>query len=242
MVTKTKALTRTLTDIHLTARSGNSKTGPIPVTYRPMSTCPAECPFLGNGCYGTGRIFALANKYAATMRAVDMLAKLAHRDPNARFLRDRVVGDILDGSGAIDHEYVETVAAVAIAAGLIPFGYSHVWRRFTAADVRRIARTGYVMNASCETREDVRRAINLGMPAVIASDILEDGETFERPDGVTLRVVTCPAQTRDDTTCATCGLCARAERRSVVRFHIHGTARRRAADTVRKLEDCARSD
>jgi hypothetical protein len=230
------SLSPLLADVHLTARSGNAKTGDIPVTYRPMTTCEPTCPFLPTGavggCYGTGRIFGMAAKYAATVTLDSLRAKLSKRNPAARFMRDRVVGDVINPDGTIAHGYIRAIAIVAREASLIPFGYTHAWRRMTSDDVRTIADTGYVMNASCESREDVRHAVSLGMPTVIASDIVEDGETFTRPDGVTLRVVTCPAQTREDVTCASCGLCARADRRAVVRFNIHGTAKRRAAHAV----------
>jgi hypothetical protein len=160
---------------------------------------------------------------------------LSRATRSARFLRDRVVGDILTASGGIDHGYIRAIASLAREASLIPFGYTHAWRRMTADDAAQIAATGYVMNASCETREDVRAAVSLGMPAVIASDIVADGETFTRPDGKTLRVVTCPAQTRE-TDCAACGLCARPDRAAVVRFNIHGTAKNRAASIVAQRE------
>lgn len=225
--------------VHLSPKSGNSKTGPIPVTYRAMDTCPEDCPFLPTGetggCYGTGRIFAMARKFAATVTMGSLRDRLGKRDKSARFLRDRVVGDVIT-DGEIDHGYIRSIASLAREFALIPFGYSHAWRRFTRADVDAIASTGYVMNASCETRADVREAIDLGMPVTIASDLVEDGETFTRPDGKTLRVVTCPAQTRENVTCASCGLCAKRDRAAIVRFLIHGTAKRGARNAVEARE------
>jgi hypothetical protein len=238
--------------VHFTPQSGNAKTGNIPVTYRPMKTCATDCTFLpesyaaelvaaglrdpsipaAGGCYGTGRIFGMAKKYAATVTVGEVRAKLSKAAKSARFLRDRVVGDVMTESGQIDHEYIENVAALAIEADLIPFGYTHAWPKMTREDVAQIAATGYVMNASCETRDDVRAAIDLGMPVVIASDLVADGETFTRPDGSTARIVTCPAQTREAVTCASCGLCARKDRAAVVRFEIHGTSKKRAAAAV----------
>ena len=37
--------------VHFTPRSGNSKTGDIPVTISASKTCPPACPFRGAGCY-----------------------------------------------------------------------------------------------------------------------------------------------------------------------------------------------
>lgn len=242
MRTSKAAVLRTLPLVHLVARSGNAKTGDIPVTYRPMTTCPTDCPFLPTGdiggCYGTGRIFGIASKYATPVIPYDDLsAKLGKASRSARFLRDRVVGDVLDADGNVDMAYILAMAALGADHGLTVFGYSHAWRRFTPAEVAETAASGYVLNASCETREDVQAAIDLGMPAVIASDNVADGETFVTPDGKTRRIVTCPAQTREGVSCASCGLCAKGDRAAVVRFQIHGTARNRAGRAVASREN-----
>ena len=233
----------TLTDLQVVARSGNAKTGPIPVTYRPERTCEPTCPLLRAGCYGTGRIFASAERHAKTVTRDDVAATLRKASPTARFLRDRVVGDVVtvDASGVVtfDLQYVETIGELAADAGLRAFGYSHAWRRMSPADVAAVAASGYVLNASCETVGDVADAIALGLPATIANDDVAEGTIINDR-----RVVTCPAQTRDDVTCASCGLCARPERKSVVRFRIHGTARRKAAASVaaRMAADAAGTD
>lgn len=221
--------------VQVVARSGNAKTGPIPVTYRPMATCEPTCPLLGSGCYGSGRIFAMAERNARDLVAEDAAAVLAKRHPSARYMRDRVVGDIItmgpDGP-TLDLEYVDQVAKLARDADLVAFGYTHAWRRFTIANVERIERAGYVMNASCETPGDIAQAAALGLPTTVANDDIPEGAVIAGR-----RVVTCPAQTRDGVTCATCGLCAKPGRKSTVRFRIHGSAKRQAqAAVARRME------
>jgi hypothetical protein len=49
------------------------------------------------------------------------------------------------------------------------------------------------------------------------------------PEGRT--IIVCPAQTREDITCATCGLCARADRRVIIGFRAHGS-RARVTDAL----------
>jgi hypothetical protein len=41
-------------------------------------------------------------------------------------------------------------------------------------------------------------------------------------------VITCPAQTRDDVSCADCQLCARADRPTIIGFLAHGTGAKKA--------------
>lgn len=213
---------------HFVAVSGNSKTGPIPVTYRNMEeTCPHDCPFFNNGCYGVGRIEALTRKYSRTITVDHARSVLAKRKPTAKYLRDRVIGDLVTARGRFDMPYVRTIARIAREHALTVFGYTHAWRMLDRRAVSSIAASGYVLNASCETVADVRMAISLGMPAVITNDDVSEGMMI---DG--RRVVTCPAQTRDNVTCASCGLCAKPERKSVVRFLVHGPSKNRARRAI----------
>jgi hypothetical protein len=177
----------------------------------------------------------MADKLSADTSEDAAVAKLTKRDRSARYLRDRVVGDVVkmrdDGTLGLDVDYVEAIARVADRSGVRAFGYSHAWRRATAEDVARIDASGYVLNASCETVEDVAQALSAGFPATIASDSVEDGTMISGK-----RIVTCPAQSRDNVSCATCGLCAKPDRAAVVRFKIHGTARVKARASVAARE------
>lgn len=225
-------MTGTLTAVHVVARSGNSKTGPLPVTYRPMSTCPTGCPFLPTGqiggCYGTGRIFASADRRSGDVdvETATWMVRLG-KDAGARFLRDRVVGDVVTPRGTLDRAYVRGVATVARENGLVPFGYTHAWRAFTSADVAWLRRQGYVMNASVESPEAAVEAIGRGLSVALVDEELPDGTRIGGR-----RLVTCPAQARDDVTCASCGLCARPDRPQVVRFLVHGISRAKARRVV----------
>lgn len=216
-----------LKNVHLVARSSNSKTGDIPVTYRGQSTCPSTCPFLNNGCYGDGRLWVLAHKYVHDLAMADAMAILAKVRKGARYLRDRVLGDIVTESGGIDWDYLVNVSWLAHKANLVPFGYTHAWELFDRASVRRVRSFGYVMNASTETPRQVELAIMLGMPTVITNGDLPEGEIIAGK-----RVITCPAQVRDGITCATCGLCAKGDRKVIIRFIPHGPSRKRAESAI----------
>jgi polyferredoxin len=58
---------------------------------------------------------------------------------------------------------------------------------------------------------------------------MDTPEKTETPEGRT--IIVCPAQTREDITCATCGLCARADRRVIIGFRAHGS-RARVTDAL----------
>jgi len=216
-----------LDGVHIVAQSSNSKTGPIPVTYRGKDTCPTSCPFLDNGCYGDGRIFALAHKFRQSITLDRARQILDKRKESARYLRDRVVGDILTPAGKVDWQYLTAISLLGRQAGLTVFGYTHAWKLLRKRDVSRLAKLGYVMNASCETEREVSRAVALGMPTVITNGEIPEGEIIAGK-----RMITCPAQVRDGITCATCGLCAKNDRTVVIRFIPHGPSRKRAERAI----------
>lgn len=216
-----------LTNVLVSAKSANGKTGPMPTISRPIAaTCPTTCAFLpkplgGNGkCYANGRINGTVAKLAADVTVSDAAAKINKgKAKDAKYLRDRVVGDIMAGpreAQTVDLGYVFAVADLAAETDLIAYGYTHAYDQLSQTDVLAIAATGYVMNASCDTVEGLERAVALGMPTTYAGDDLVDGEVVAGR-----RVITCPEQTGRVPDCATCGLCAKPNRAVTVRFLMH---------------------
>lgn len=221
----------TLTDVVISAKSANGKTGPMPTISRPIeTTCPTTCAFLpralgGNGlCYANGRTNGTVKKFAADFTVDAAAAKINKgKAKNAKYIRDRVVGDIITPGTArdaatetADVDYLLSVAELGKATDLVPYGYTHAYDMLTVAELAQVAAAGYVLNASCNTREDIERAVALGMPTTIASDDIVEGEIVAGR-----RVITCPEQTGRVLDCASCGLCAKPNRAVTVRFVIH---------------------
>jgi len=135
-----------LTNVVLNPKSSNSKVGPIPTINRPIKeSCPRTCPFLpknlgGNGlCYANGMINAAASGAAGTLSVDDVVAKIEAGKHKAggkvrgevfgapKYIRDRVVGDIVndpDGEATADVEYVLQVAEIADRVGMVAYGYT----------------------------------------------------------------------------------------------------------------------
>lgn len=222
-----------LTDVVITPVSGNAKTGPITVTGRPRKTCPLSCTFNPlnpegvGGCYTTGRIDAFYARHARDWTHEEAVAKLKGRKSDR--LRDRVDGDVVTESGGFDQAYLEILTEAAKEAGYAwIWGYTHnkvVWDD----DIP----VGYTMNASCETERDVQDAGLRGLPAVLSSDEYQHGDMIAGR-----RIVQCPATRSDKVDCSNCGgqagpICARPDRETVVLFPLHGTAKRKAAESIR---------
>jgi hypothetical protein len=160
----------------------------------------------------------MAKKYARTYTIAEAVNKIK----GAPLFRDRVVGDVVK-DGEIDYEYLTNIGIVCREANVPAFSYTHAWEQI---DRERIP-DNYVMNASTESVSEATRAISLGFPTVITNDNVREGEMINGK-----RVVTCPAQTRDNVTCATCKLCSKPQRAAIVRFLVHGIARNKARKAI----------
>lgn len=228
--------------LKVSMRSANRKTGPIPVTARTGSTCPASCPLVnpetlepGDGCYGHGRIAYHARRLGTQERAV--LKQIAREAPLGGLVRHHEVGDVMR-DGRPDTRYLAQLAQLAAdRPDLRHILYTHAWRELDASALP------FTMNASCETREEIEDASARGfLPVVIVQDHADE-LIGSYVDG--RKVIVCPADTDERVTCSACGLCAKADtpkhRRAVVAFPAHGPTRKAAIRIVRKRREDVRS-
>lgn len=214
---------------HLTVKSRNVKTGPIPVSTSTALTCPPACPFnAGNGCYAASGPLALfwakvtAGDAGASYAAfLDQIAAL----PAGQLWRHNQAGDLAGAGDALDIAALD--ALVTANAGKRGFTYTHKPLR-DAAERDAIARAnaaGFTVNLSGNDLAHADRLADLGIAPVVAVLPADATQNTVTPAG--RKVVVCPATQRDDVSCATCGLCARL-RDAIVGFPAHGTSKRKA--------------
>lgn len=201
-------------------RSSNVKIGPIPATMSPRATCSDLCPFKRSGCFGDN--FPLSLHWDrldySGLSWTEMLGKVEALRSGALF-RHNVVGDLaLLADGTINAAALAQFATAATSKR--PIIYTHAEQ--TERNLNILARSDVVVNVSCETYAQAKRAIAHGVNAVLTVKRSEVTTTTRKDKS--LRLVPCPAETRDDVTCATCELCSRDRIASgvVVTFHAHG--------------------
>jgi len=223
-------------NIHVTAVSGNRKTGPIPVTTSSAATCPTACPFNNaneGGCYATGGPLALHwRKVTSGERGTDNAAFCATvaSMKDGQLWRHNQAGD-LQGDG-------ETIDAVALAAlvtansGKRGFTYTHYdcennERNRLAVELANFA--GFTVNLSANDLQHADRlaALEIG-PVVVVLDSAQR-QNLATPAGRT--VVVCPATIRDDVTCESCQMCQR-QRSAIIGFPAHGASKRKASNVA----------
>lgn len=205
---------------HFIPKSSNRKTGPIPVTYSERGTCPPSCPHYRADCYAED-YYTRMSWDKVPQRGGDLAALCASIAalPEGQLWRHNVAGDLPGAGESVD---ADALAAIVRAnTGRRGFTYTHKKDQI-ALDLAALATAnGFTVNISADDAGDadaLAAVSDLPITCIVPIDTPAKSYT---PDGQT--IIVCPAQQREDVTCATCGLCAVADRRVIVGFRAHGT-------------------
>ena len=218
--------------VHLSPKSANTKTGPIPVNTTSADTCPPTCSLKESGCYANGGPLGLHWRAVSSgQRGTDwdtFCEKIAEL-PEGTLWRHNQAGDLPGSRGLIDRAKLNQL--VEANRGRRAFSYTHYEpsRGKNAEAIRKANENGFTVSCSANNLEDADRLAEMNVGPVVT--LVEEGasRTLRTPAG--RKVVICPAQLRDGVMCASCGLCAVADRKVIIGFLPHG-CQRRAADRV----------
>lgn len=218
---------------HLTLRSKNSKTGPIPVSISPKWTCPVTCPLRGRGCYSdlsylgihwrnvtAGR---LGVPWEAFLEGIRSLAP-------GTLWRHNQAGDLPGVGDRIDRRQLEQL--VEANAGKQGFTYTHkpMHIKENQEAVRFANENGFVVNLSANSPQEVSELLQLRVGPVVTL-VSREAPPYQAISHFD-RVLVCPAQRRN-TNCDSCRLCARVERRVAIGFKPHGSRWKRVDNIAR---------
>jgi hypothetical protein len=225
-------------NIHLTLKSTNQKTGPIPVSTSPDSTCPPACPFLGEGCYadsGPLKIHWSAVSRGQRGEPWTVFLSRIRSLPESQLWRHNQAGDLPGIGNRIDAKQLAQLASSN--KGRRGFTYTHkpVIRTEGVPDkvvqgnlrtVQKAVEQGFTINLSGNSLAHADRLARTGLPV---ATVVPPGSParFLSPAGN--RVVICPAQRSETTTCAMCRLCSRADRGFMIGFLPHGTGAKKVS-------------
>jgi hypothetical protein len=214
--------------VHITMKSSNAKTGPIPVSTTSAESCPNSCSLKGNGCYASSGPLALHwRKVTEGERGTDWntFCDTIAAMPEGQVWRHNQAGDLSGNGRHIDFDALRQL--VQANTGKRGFTYTH----YDMSDegnrrcVEWANESGFTVNLSAESllEADKLKALNVGPVVTLIPET--DVKTLTTQAGN--HVVICPATYRDDVSCATCQLCQR-QRDSIVAFPVHGTAKAKA--------------
>lgn len=229
---------------HLTMKSRNVKTGPIPVSTSSAITCPTSCPFNNanaGGCYadfGPLALFWRKVTQGETGSDFDAFLDQVAALPAGQLWRHNQAGDLPGIGDALDIARLDHL--IAANRGKRGFTYSHkpLSRQCEKDAIARANAAGFTVNLSANSIDhaDKLAALDIGpVVCVLPADATENTAT---PKG--RKVIICPATQRDDVSCATCGLCAvsrlaNGQARAIVGFPAHGPGKKKADAVSREV-------
>jgi len=220
-----------MTAAHLTRKSRNKKVGPVPVSTTSRDSCPTDCPFKGNGCYAAlGPLALFWNKVDSGEAGSDwdtFCGQVADL-PDGQFWRHNQAGDLPGNGRNIDIFKLKKL--VDANKGKRGFTYTHYQphHHINDAIIEGANRDGFTINLSANNLEHADELADFDIgPVVVVLPADHAKRNVNTPGG--RKVITCPATYRSDVSCATCQLCQRRDRKSIVGFPAHGAAKRKAS-------------
>ena len=221
----------------LTMKSNNRKTGPIPVSTSPKSTCPTSCPLRGGGCYAEGGPLAIHWSAISKGKCGDtwqgFISKVQSL-PNNQIWRHNQSGDLKGNRKNINRAALNEL--IKANKGKRGFTYTHYLprnkRELNARAIQQSNKNGFTINLSANNLNEADRLykMNLG-PIVVVLPSSEKRSNFKTKAGNT--VVVCPAIKSENITCASCQLCAKANRKVIVGFTAHGFRKSKLDEILR---------
>jgi hypothetical protein len=207
--------------------SRNSKTGAIPTTTSDRQTCPTTCSFYEKGCYAKyGKQAVHWKKVSNAERGLpwNEFVSAVRKIAKGQLWRHNVAGDLPHNDGNID--YLKLRQLIGANKGRKGFTYSHhILNDHNVVCLQNANMMGFTVNASCQSVDEADRVMTeheIPAVAVVHSD--KTDRFYTTSSG--RKVITCPATIHENVTCATCGLCQKADRDFVIAFPSHGAAKK----------------
>jgi hypothetical protein len=217
--------------VSLNTKSGNVKVGPIPVSTTEAASCPKECPLKDTDCYARfGPLGMHWRKIGEGGRGDNWSAFCGRvrKFRKGQLWRHNQAGDLpQDENGRIDRDKVSELGrASAHTNGWTYTHYDPTDSQNREAIVELNKSGGMTVNLSADTTEEADEFSKLGIgPVVVTLPENSPIRGNKTPEG--LPIVICPAQTQETMTCEQCRLCQVRDRKSIVGFLAHGTAKKR---------------
>lgn len=209
--------------VHLSLKSGNVKTGPIPVSTSSRDTCPLDCAVRA-ACYASSGHLALHwTAVSSGARGTDWsgFVSAVASLPEGQLWRHNQAGDLPGDGHTVDP--VALGQLVRSNIGKRGFTYSHYRDASSLTWIKHANEWGFTVNLSANDLIDADTLADTGAGPVVV--VLPSHQTTNTTTPKGRRVVVCPATQRNDVSCATCQLCQR-QRDTIVGFPAHGTKKR----------------
>lgn len=221
-----------MTKYQFVKKSANVKTGPIPVTYSARETCPPSCPHYRADCYAEDYYTRMTwDKVPARGGDIGALCGHVANLPAGQLWRHNVAGDLPGTGETVDPVQLGQIVAANI--GKRGFTYTHKTAPENLHWIKHANNWGFTVNLSADNAGHADQLADTGAGPVVCIVPIDTPEKTQTPAGRS--IIVCPAQTRDNVTCADCQLCQRVNRSVIVGFRAHGTRARVADQLARRV-------
>lgn len=222
--------------VQLTMVSGNRKVGPIPVSTTSKETCPPNCALLDTDCYARfgplGILWSQINKGAKGMQWAAFIMAVSKFLKNTLW-RHNQAGDLPGKDGYLDKQKCrELSAASRHTRGFTYTHYSPLIPHNREVIAEMNSQPGMTVNLSADSLAQVDEYYAMGIGPVTCI-LPEDAKHLGNKTPGGLHIAVCPAQTVEGMSCYFCQLCWIKERKAVVGFLAHATAKKRLSERVR---------
>ena len=208
---------------HFVKKSGNKKTGFMPVTYNSRLSCPNSCIFKNNGCYADNYHTRLnwdkvtSGERGGTFK--ELLNNIKALKPGTIW-RACVAGDIpSNNKGEISRTYIKGITEANQALK----GYTYTHNRLDIGENISLLKTankqGFTVNISTESEDAADNAVLNSLPAVIVVKSTETRRSWFTKNKN--KILVCPAQT-NGINCIDCQLCQNRPKNLIIAFLAHG--------------------
>lgn len=220
---------------------GNKKLGKVNYTTAPPRNCPPTCVFKNNGCYAENAPMVwrwVDHQSGKSRHSVDfkqMLTKLG-QIPRGDKIRLWVAGDFpTDSYGKPDCNKAVQIATRCIGKDAWTYTHHRPWagKGNWGSTVRNLYPTGFVINISCESEDEVDAYIADGLKPAITVPSTETRKQWRTKAGNRVRV--CPQQLHEGVTCEKCMLCHQRPDDMAIAFLSHGTRKKRVNSTLETI-------
>lgn len=220
---------------HLSLHSSNKKTGPIPVSISPKQTCPIDCG-MREACYAKISPLNIHWIRVSEQKAGvswEEFCKQIQALPDNQIWRHNQAGDLPGDGVKIDvNKLLELVQANKGKRG---FTYTHYSTKILSNKIAIKAANdnGFTINLSADNLSQVDELVKLDIGPVVVVLPLDQSDNLLTSGGNS--VIVCPATRNAYTTCQTCKLCAKINRKVVIGFPAHGIKKNKANEIAKIL-------
>ncbi len=211
---------------HLVRISTNAKLGGLPASTTSSDSCPNNCSYRDNGCYGDSGPLSIHWGAVDKRKRGDDLSTFCAKIkalPKYQLWRHNQVGDLPGDGLRVNQPALHKI--VSANRGKKGFTFTHYSPLLpeNAEAIKYANKMGFTINVSAETLQEADVYVDLKVGPVVVALPASARRHTQTPAGHEVKV--CPATLSTSTTCATCAMCADPDRKTVIGFPAHGSGK-----------------